>query len=299
MKWKKLGRVFLPNSQHPKLRSHAANPLALPLEGDIFRVFYSGRDEQNRSSIGFVDIDIHRQEVVYSHPEPIFLHGSPGSFFSHGVSVGNAYTCNGNQYILFMGWQNYKGAHWRGDIGRLALLSKKDLELTPNYPFLESDASDPISLSYPWVIFDQGIYKMWYGSTVCWDSGNGEMIHVLKYATSTDGNKWQKHGQAISPEIGVAQAFSRPSVIVDKDGYHMWFSYRGHRGTKYRIGYAHSIDGFCWENAKDRVEIDVSDSGWDSEMVEYPFVFNHVRQWYMLFNGNGYGRTGFGVAIAE
>jgi hypothetical protein len=299
MKWKKMGRVFCPDCNNAKLRSHASNPLALHLEGDIFRVLYSGRDEQNRSSVGFVDIDISRRTVVYSHPEPIFVHGDRGSFFSHGVSIGNLYVCRGNQFILFMGWQVCPGEHWRGDIGRLALHDKKDLVLTPDYSLLGRDEEDPISLSYPWVILDQGILKMWYGSTVCWDAGNGEMIHIVKYATSTDGVNWQKHGQAIPYEVGVAQAFSRPSVVVGNDGYHMWFSYRDGKGTKYRIGYAHSSDGLCWETELNRSGIEISDSGWDSEMIEYPFVFDHKGQRFMLYNGNDYGRTGFGLAVLE
>ncbi len=299
MKWKKLGRVFCPDCQHPKLRSHAADPLAIPLEGDIFRVLYCGRDERNRSSVGFVDIDISRRKVVYSHPEPIFVHGGPGSFFSHGVSIGNSYACNGTQFILFMGWQIRSGEHWRGDIGRLALRNRKDLELTPDYPLLGSDEADPVSLSYPWIIFDQGIFKMWYGSTVCWDAGNGEMIHIIKYATSADGVNWQKHGQAISYEVGVTQAFARPSVVAGNDGYHMWFSYRDGMGTKYRIGYAHSSDGLHWETELNRSGIDVSNSGWDAEMIEYPFVFDHKEQRFMLYNGNGYGKTGFGLAVME
>jgi len=299
MKWRKRGRLFCPDCQHPKLRSHAANPLAMPLEGDMFRVLYSGRDEQNRSSVGFVDIDIFRRKVVYSHPKPIFVHGASGSFFSHGVSLGNAYACNGNQFILFMSWQICSGEHWRGDIGRLALLNRNDLMLIPDCPFLGSDEADPVSLSYPWVIFDQGIFKMWYGSTVCWDAGNGEMIHIIKYATSTDGDHWKKHGQAIPHEIGVAQAFSRPSVVVDHNCYHMWFSYRGGRETKYRIGYAHSSDGLRWETELNQLGLDISDSGWDSEMIEYPFVFDYKGERYMLYNGNDYGRTGFGLAILE
>jgi hypothetical protein len=260
---------------------------------------YSGRDEQNRSSVGFVDVDISLQKVVYSHPEPIFLNGAHNSFFSHGVSIGNAYWCNGDQFILFMGWQIHLGEHWRGDIGRLALLDGKALVLTPDCPFLGSDEDDPVSLSYPWVILDKGIFKMWYGSTVSWDAGNGEMIHIIKYATSTDGNNWQKHGQAIPYEIGVAQAFSRPSVVVGDDGYHMWFSYRGGMGIKYRIGYAHSPDGLRWETYLNRSGIDVSNSGWDSEMIEYPFVFDHKGRRYMFYNGNGYGQTGFGLAVLE
>jgi hypothetical protein len=45
--------------------------------------------------------------------------------------------------------------------------------------------------------------------------------------------------------------------------------------------------------------IDVSDDGWDSEMIEYPFVFKHDGLRYMLYNGNGYGRSGFGLAVAS
>jgi len=155
-----------------------------------------------------------------------------------------------------------------------------------------------VSLSYSWVIQDNNVYKMWYGSTIDWKSKNGEMIHVIKYATSKDGEKWQKHGLAIPYELGVAQAFSRPTVAKDNDGYHMWFSYRSGDGTKYRIGYAHSLDGKSWDRKKNS-GIDVSDDGWDSEMICYPFVFDHKSERYMLYNGNDYGKTGFGLAILE
>jgi hypothetical protein len=299
MKWKKLGCLFRTDGKHPKLQSHTANPLAIPLDGDVFRILYSGRDQYNRSSVGFVDVDICRQTVIYSHTEPIFVHGDSGSFFSHGVSIGNAYRCNGMMFVLFMGWQVEHGKHWRGDIGRLVLQNDNVLTLTPDEPFIGCDAEDPISLSYPWVIFDQGVYKMWYGSTVRWDAGNGEMIHIIKYATSIDAEHWQKCGQAISHAIGVAQAFSRPSVVVDHNGYHMWYSYRNGRGTKYRIGYSHSKDGLSWATTTQPSGIDVSDSGWDSDMICYPFVFDHKGQRYMLYNGNDYGRTGFGLALLE
>lgn len=140
---------------------------------------------------------------------------------------------------------------------------------------------------------------MWYGSTITWDAGNNEMIHVIKYASSKDSISWKRHGIAIPYEIGMAQAFSKPSVVVDNGIYHMWFSYRSGQGTKYRIGYAHSRDGLNWEREDGNSGIDVSESGWDSEMICYPFVFDHKGERYMLYNGNGYGKTGFGLAILE
>lgn len=301
MRWSKLGQLYNPQSIHPKLASHAANPLAVMLAGDVYRIFYSGRDLQNRSSIGFVDVDIVKREVVHICAEPVFEYGPENSFYSHGVSIGNCYEVDGRRYILFMGWQCPPGAHWRGDIGRLMLRSDFSVCLDSDTPFMTTDVSDPVSLSYPWVLRDRdGSYRMWYGSTVTWDFGNGEMLHVINHAISTDGHQWQRLGLAVPYALGHAQAFSHPTVAVNESGeYHMWFSYRGGTGQKYRIGYACSQDCEKWELRLSEVGLDVSSSGWDSEMIEYPFVFDHKGHRFMLYNGNGYGHTGFGLAMLE
>jgi hypothetical protein len=77
----------------------------------------------------------------------------------------------------------------------------------------------------------------------------------------------------------------------------MWFSYRGGAGSTYRIGYAYSRSGATWDLRLKETGIDLSPSGWDSEMIEYPFVFEHRGERLMLYNGNGYGKTGFGIAV--
>ncbi|MFT4801199.1 MAG: putative GH43/DUF377 family glycosyl hydrolase [Flavobacteriaceae bacterium] len=298
MKWRKLGQIFEVNQDHPQLISHASNPLALYLKNNIFRVFFSARNIENKSSVSYVDIDLEKLKVTKTTEKPLIEYGNENSFFSHGISIGNIYESpTKKKYILFMGWQIHGKEHWRGDIGRLELSKNKILKVNPNKPFMGIDEEDRISLSYPFVIFHERKYKMWYGSTIDWSSENGEMVHVIKYATSEDAINWKKHGLAIPYEIGVAQAFSRPSVIIDNNGYHMWFSYRDGTGEKYRIGYSHSNDGINWKNKLDKVGIDVSNSGWDSEMICYPFVFNYKDRRYMLYNGNNYGATGFGLAI--
>ena len=300
--WKKLGRLYIPkdNNSHAKLLTHAANPLSVHMNGDVYRIFYSGRDDYNRSSVGAVDIDIINHKIIEEHRDPFFIHGEAGSFYSHGVSIGNCYSANGITYMLFMGWQNQPGKHWRGDIGRLILMEDLTLQLVSSDPFIGSDAVDPISLSYPWVQSSaSGILDMWYGSTVSWAADNDEMVHVINYATSEDGDTWLKHGLSVPYEIGRAQAFSHPSVLRKSiRELDMWFSYRCGSGAKYRIGYAKSFDnGIRWELDLKSSGIDVSESGWDSEMIEYPFVFCHKDSCYMLYNGNGYGKTGFGLAL--
>jgi len=296
-----VGLLYCPEPLHPKLASHAANPLAVFLSGDIYRVFFSGRDNKNRSSVGFVDVDILKRKVVYIHAVPVFEHGPDNSYYSHGVSIGNCYEADGKRYILFMGWQSPPGGHWKGDIGRLVLEEDYSLTLDGCEPFLTIDSTDPISISYPWVLRgDSGIYHMWYGSTMTWNAGNDEMLHVINSAVSADGHNWYREGLAVPYEIGKAQAFSRPTVVGSREiGYDMWFSYRSGSGETYRIGYSFSKDGRTWELCLGAVGINVSDNGWDSEMIEYPYVFDHKGSRYMLYNGNGYGRTGFGLAVLE
>jgi len=301
MRWRKLGQLYSPQSVHPKLATHAANPLAVLLAEDVYRIFFSGRDGQNRSSIGYVDVDIVRRKVVDTCDKPVFEFGPVDSFYSHGVSIGNCYEVDGQRYIVFMGWQRPKGGHWRGDIGRLVLENDFSLHLDGEGPFMASDAVDPLSLSYPWVIQERAeLYCMWYGSTRTWDAGNGEMLHVINRAISMDGHHWQRQGLSVPYQLGLAQAFSRPSVVNSpEEGYQMWFSYRNGSGQKYRVGYAKSKTGDEWKLSLDEAGIDVSPDGWDSEMIEYPFVFDHKGERYMLYNGNGNGQTGFGIARLE
>lgn len=298
-KWRKLGQVFVPSGRHPLLASHAANPLAVHLHDDVFRVFYSGRAQSNRSSVGAVDIDILRQTVVCDHEAPFFTYGGPESCYPDGVSVGCEYSVGANRYLLFMGWQTAGQAHWRGDIGRLRVTRDVTLETDRTAAFIGTSPADPLSLSYPWVMQRGGRFHMWYGSTHTWMASNGEMVHVINHATSSDGETWTPHGQAVPHELGVAQAFSRPTVIERGDGLEMWFSYRSGGGTPYRIGKAVADDGRTWQLALDQTGIDVSPHGWDSDMVCYPFVFQHAGQQFMLYNGNGYGATGFGLALRE
>jgi hypothetical protein len=128
-------------------------------------------------------------------------------------------------------------------------------------------------------------------------NGKPEHRYHIKYAESLDGINWQRNGLvAIGFSNEQEYAISRPSVMADTDRLRMWYSYRG---DSYRIGYAESADGRQWERLDHQTGIDVSATGWDSEMIEYPFVFDHAGQRYMLYNGNGYGQTGFGLAVLE
>src|SRR5438876_315820 len=137
---------------------------------------------------------------------------------------------------------------------------------------------------------------MWYVSGTHWEPAAPEPRHYynIRYADSDNGRTWRRDGRtAIDFEHADEYAFAHPCVIRDPDAYRMWYSYRG---DTYRVGYAESRDGINWVRLDQHVGIEPSETGWDSEMIEYAHVFDCEGRRYMLYNGNGYGRTGFGLA---
>ena len=296
MKWIKKGMIYKVENDNEFLKSHASNPLAIHVSDDIYRVYFSGRNNQNKSSVGYFDFDLKNEKSLGFSCKPLAVFGDEKSFYKDGISIGNLYENNGKKYVLFMGWNIPSNQHWRGDIGQLEVKDLDNMHITSEIPFLGTSEEDPISLSYPFVMNVNDSYKMWYGSTIDWSSENGEMIHVIKYATSQNGIEWERKGVCIPYRLGEAQAFSRPTVILLNKVYHMWYSYRSGDGTKYRIGYSYSFDGESWIARNDKVGISVSDNPDENIMVCYPHVIIHEEQLHMFYNGNDYGKKGVFLA---
>jgi hypothetical protein len=300
MQWRKLGLLFRPDGERPWMRSHASNPVAEPLGGDLFRIYFSSRDDMNRSSIGWVELDLRRPEKLLRVAErPVVAPGAAGSFDDSGASMGSLLVRpDGARFLYYVGWNLGVTVPWRNSIG-LAVSERAGapFEKFSRAPLIDRSDADPYSLSYPWVLAEGGSWTMWYGSNLSWGPTQEDMAHVVKRADSADGLSWRRDGTvAIALRPGGEVAVSRPCVLRDKDRYRMWYSYRG---RSYRLGYAESADGLRWQRMDEAIGLAPSPSGWDSESVSYAQVFDHAGQRYMLYNGNGYGRTGFGLAVRE
>ena len=142
---------------------------------------------------------------------------------------------------------------------------------------------------------------MWYVSGTGWcesPDGPAHRYHI-KYAESSDGVTWKRHGVvAIDYASPSEHAFGRPFVIEQGGRHRMFYSVRT-RSRGYRLGYAESTDGQRWTRKDGEVGIDVSASGWDSQMIEYASVVEHDGRTYLFYNGNNLGETGFGYAVLE
>ncbi len=296
-RWMKKGLIFEPPENLTWMATHAAIPVA-DKAGDFYRVYFSGRDRLGRAQIGFFELDIKRPFAIERvSEEPVIGFGPLGAFDDRGVTTSCIVNHEGAKYHYYTGWSLgvtvpfyfYAGLAISRDGGN-------SYEKVSRAPILERNEIDPYLTASPYVIVEGGLWRMWYVSCTGWEMTEGRPRHYyhIKYAESADGIHWNREGRvSIDYKSPYEYAIARPCVIKEDGLYRMWYSYRGDR---YRIGYAESSDGISWARRDDEAGIDVSHAGWDSEMVEYAFVFDHEGTRYMLYNGNDYGKTGIGLA---
>jgi hypothetical protein len=300
MRWKKLGKVFCPKGEIEWMHSYAAVPIAEYVNDDLYRIYFSSRDTLNRSNTGYVVIDITRpDQILEVSASPILSPGNLGEFDDSGAMATWLAKKNGLRFMYYIGWNLGVTVPFRNSIGLAVGDDNNPYVRYANGPILDRTMQEPHFCASCCVLPGDDYWRMWYLSCTGWSKKNGKPQHHyhIKYAESNDGIHWRRDGLvAIDYANSEEYAISRPSVVRDADCWRMWYSYRG---DSYRIGYAESDNGRVWIRRDELAGIDVSPSGWDSEMIEYPFVFDHKGQRFMLYNGNGYGQTGFGLAVLE
>lgn len=302
MKWVKQGNIFA--------RRHAQVP-TVDVLGKTWRVYYASRDSKNRSYTTFVDLDAENPRLILNDfKKPILDLGTPGSFDDCGIMPSHVINIGSIKRMYYVGWTKRQTVPYHNGIG---VAESYDNGLTYHKlfdgPILTTTAEEPYFCGTSWVIFDEEdvTFKMYYMSTTEWRDVDGKMEprYHIKYAESMDGIKWNRTGHvavdyADDNEGGIVKA-----TILHKKHYHMWFShrnindYRYNKNNTYKIGYATSETGFYWERADELAGISLGEDSWDDEMICYPHVFEHGGKIHMLYNGNGFGATGFGWAILE
>ncbi len=298
MPWERLGLIYQPEPTYSWLNSHAAIPVTEHLRADVFRVYFSARDVKGRAQIGFLELEMASPWRVLSlSAEPTIGLGPLGAFDDNGVTAACLVAHEGRLYQYYTGWTLGVTVPFYFYVG-LAISDDggNSYQKVSAAPILERNAVDPYLTASPAVMVEDGRWRMWYISCTGWAVTENTPRHyyLVKYAESTDGIRWERSGHICidfaSPD---EYALARPVVIKENNLYKMWFSYRG---DAYHIGYAESLNGITWERKDEVGGLKPAPTGWDSEMVEYGAVFDHKGNRYMLYNGNGYGKTGIGLA---
>jgi hypothetical protein len=308
MRWEKQRFIYAPNRRHFWNQSHAQLPVVDVTTGEIWRIYYATRDASSHSFTSFIDVAAGQPErVLFESERPVLPFGKLGAFDEHGIMPACVVSVGAEKYLYYVGWSQKRSVPFQNAIG---LAISRDggvtFEKYSDGPLLGANVVDPYFTGTICVLPDGGFYRAYYLSCVEWTvvAGRPEPAYVLKYAESQDGIRWDRSGHiAIAfkddDEGGLVSA-----AVIKLDGrYRMWFGYRKRleyrerSDAAYRIGYAESVDGVNWSREDAASGIEPSDAGWDSEMISYPYVLPVGRKVYMFYNGNGFGRTGFGYAV--
>jgi predicted GH43/DUF377 family glycosyl hydrolase len=299
MTWVKKGLIFKPEGQRDWVVSHAMLPTADRIDGDLFRIYFSGRDDNNRSRIGYIEVNMNEPEkILRLSDDPVLDLGELGCFDDNGVSPTWITHNGGKTFLYYFGWN--KGSTVRAaEVSGLAISSNDGRTFVRHSraPVIDRTDMEPcLILVVSCVLVEGKKWRMWYDSADRWMSSELPRYNI-KYAESTDGIHWTRNGiVSVDYKSEEESRVSRACVLREGEFYRMWYCYAMGSGG-YRMGYGESDDGIHFTRKDDKVGIDVSESGWDSEMICYPNVFEHKGLKYMLYCGNGYGRTGFGYAV--
>jgi hypothetical protein len=291
-------------SPDPKLKWLAGGSgpccaIANPTDSSVIDLYISGRDSQNRSRLGLARFSLESETIVDVCEAPVLSLGARGAFDENGTSYPSVVRDRNRLLMYYTGW--IQGVHvpWYNDLGLATSSDGLDFERISRAPVMHRDDLDSIGIGSSCVLRDGDVWHMWYTRFDRWGADPGDHSHYynIKHARSIDGVTWVP-----DPEVCIdfrdttEYAVAKPCVLKVGERFVMWYS---HRGDSYRPGLAVSEDGLYWTRMDKRVGIDVSTTGWDSEMLCYPHVFEAGSNFYMFYNGNKYGTQGLGFARAS
>ena len=297
--WKRQGLLVQPDPTRWWMRTHAMVPTPYLRANGTHRLYFSGRNDDNQSHIGWADIalDAGSASVLRISEDPILTPGKLGTFDDNGVTPSCAIRVGNEVLLFYIGWN--PGSTTRMNIyGGLAVSSDDGDSFTrwSEAPILERSITDPYINTAPFVVADGDGFRMYYVSGTGWDDPDNPR-YLIKTATSPDGKIWQRDGRiAIDFTSPAEKALARPFVIAEGGRWQMWFA---HKGDTYRFGFAESDDGVKWRRDDSRSGFDIAPEGWDSEMIEYGAIVNAGGYRYLFYNGNNYGFDGLGYAVSR
>ncbi|GAA0871319.1 hypothetical protein GCM10009117_04650 [Gangjinia marincola] len=308
MTWQKKGVIFNTNNQFDWMVSHACTPTVHILNEDVFRIFFSPRNEKGQSMVAYVDVAADNpKNILDISSRPIMSLGKRGTFDDGGIMPCNIAQNDGKLYLYYVGWNPSVSVAYRNAIG--LAVSENDGETFERLfdgAIVDRNMNEPYFTASPAVMKEGDIWHMWYSSSTGFVEALGkiEPVYIIKYAQSTDGIHWRRDNVTCIKPKDKFEANARPTVIKEDGIYKMWYCYRGSVDFRdgpqaYRIGYAESEDAINWTRKDDEAGISYSKTGWDSTMQTYPNVIKHKGKKYLFYNGNGFGATGFGYAIEK
>jgi hypothetical protein len=261
------GAIFDP-SKHGLwwARTHGMLPVAEHLEGDWYRIYFSGRDENNESHIGCLDLDILTGETKVN-PEPI-LSPSRG-FMLDGVSP--TFYVPQSRALYIMGWRQNEKFGVEETTGILYLNTGQ----IQHPPKMERGFNVSVITC---LINRSGNGEAYYDGADRFVSPQERYYSVKRQLYC--GYVWLDTPTTVFPPEGNESRTSCFRAIGNRG----FFCTAEGDSRDYRIFEAERV-GEKWERL----------GPIDGEWCAYPFPIEHKGKTYVLASSRNYGELGFGL----
>jgi len=302
--WQKQGLIYQ-RKDGDFFQSHTMRAVPYLKPNGVLRLFLSSRCKEDMMHPTYIDVNPDNpQDIIDIGEAPLLTIGKPGLFDDSGITVASI----AGDFIYYTGWKRRRyGVTFELSIGIARICDNGDhLEKIYSGPILAQDIHHPYLVAGAYVLKTaDNHYRMWYCSGTEWiNPPHGpEPLYSVVEASSVDGIQWRPSSSQLSiPYNYPGEVISAPWVVKTDQQFIMYYPYRGsatREEKNYTIGVAVSPDGSQWQRLDHLVGITKSESGWDSEMICYPAIFNHKNKTYLFYSGNSVGRGGIGYAIAD
>ena len=315
MKWLKHGKIFDP-TQHQLPNGcvqFAQSPQALVFD-EFVRIYFSTRsiDPVNGkylSHVAYVDMKKNLRDVIGVSQQIVIPLGELGCFDEHGIFPMSVMRHGDAVYGYTCGWNRRVSVSVDTAIG--LAISRDDGQTFQRIgagPVLAASKNEPCLVGDGFVKVINNVFHMWYIFGTGWKKYAADTppdrTYKISHATSADGVEWIKEeARCIIPDrLGPDESQALPTVIGIGKRHHMFFCYRESfdfrqtTGRGYRIGHAWSDDLINWVRDDEQPQLAGTSKDWDSDMQCYPHIFECNEKIYLLYNGNEFGRYGFGLA---
>lgn len=305
MKWSKKGLICSHDTLNlPWYKKNTMVPLPYLINDQCLRIFVTFCDEHNIGRIGYLDVNPENPaEIIDYSKAPVLDIGDEGCFDDNGVVTASLMQHGGALYLYYSGYQScikvpyliFAGVAISHDHGQTFT------KISNRVPILDRIHGEVGTRCVPFVLKEGDIFKMWYtaDSQDGWLSASSKKLPLydLKYAESSSPIDWPRKTGEIALTFNNADehGIAKCSVWKEDGLYKIIYSIRS-LSKKYRLGYGESKDGLRFKRLDNLVGIDVSSSGWDSEMVAFAERFAYRDKVYLFYCGNHYGMGGIGYA---
>lgn len=297
MTWNPQGLLIKPNPAVWWMTTFAGPAAPYQVSDTHVRFFLTGRDDNNISRIGPVDVDFSGDTPrIMGYGEPVIDNGPLGQFDSDGAAYPWLVEAEGALYIYYVGWLKGHSVAMHHGIG-VATAPRWDAPFTKQSraPILPLSDAEPFGSASCCIDYQgPGKWRMFYTAFLDWrmEDGTAKHYYSIRETTSQDGLKWSTDTKpAIDHRDASEYALGKPCLTHENGKEVLYFVARG---AKYQIWRAENIGG-RWR--RDETPVPIKASNWDSDMQAYPLVWPFNGHDIMLYNGNGYGRSGLGWAV--